>query len=156
MTIRAALLTKSLSVALLGALLAGCAAPPPAVPTPQAQVPTVEPTPTQAAAPKRLVMRTLTDPDNLDPHLATASLTRRIMLNVFEGLVKPTPEGGVTPAVASSYAASEDGQTYTFTLREGIKFHNGQPVTVADVKYSCGAGVLLAGKRSATTPLDIC
>jgi len=81
-------------------------------------------------------MRTSTDPDNLDPHLSAASLTQQIMLNVFEGLVKPAPDGSVTPALAESYTVSEDGLTYRFALRTGARFHNGQPVTAADVQYS--------------------
>ena len=58
------------------------------------------------------------------------------MFNVFEGLVKPTPDGDLTPAIAEDYTVSEDRLTYTFTLREGVKFHNGDPVTAEDVKYS--------------------
>ncbi len=76
------------------------------------------------------------DPDFLDPHKYVASGTEEIMLNVMEGLVKPTPEGGLIPAVAEDYEISEDGLTYTFDLRDGIKFHNGEEVTVEDVKYS--------------------
>lgn len=144
--IRGTLTRRIVPVAVLSALIVGCAAPILPAPTSQPQVAaseptltstaTAEPAPPQPATPKRLVMRTSVDPDNLDPHLSTASLTRQIMLNVFEGLVKPTPDGGITPAVASEFTASEDGQTYTFTLREGVKFHNGQAVTAADIKYS--------------------
>jgi len=76
------------------------------------------------------------DPDFLDPHKYVASGTEEIMLNVVEGLVKATPDGDVIPAVAEDYEISEDGLTYTFDLRDGIKFHNGEEVTVEDVKYS--------------------
>ncbi len=51
-------------------------------------------------------------------------------------MYKPDSEGNLVPAVASDYTMSEDGLVYTFTLRDGIQFHNGNPVTVADVKYS--------------------
>lgn len=47
------------------------------------------------------------------------------MFNLFEGLVKPNSKGELIPAVAERYQLSEDGRTYTFTLREGVKFHNG-------------------------------
>ncbi len=76
------------------------------------------------------------DPDYLDPHLAAAAGTQEMMFNVFEGLVKPDNQGHIHPAVASDYTVSEDGLVYTFTLRKGIKFHNGNLVTVDDVKYS--------------------
>ena len=74
--------------------------------------------------------------DSLDPHKTVKAGTREVMFNVFEGLVKPTPDGDLTPAVAESYTVSEDRLTYTFTLREGVKFHNGETVTAEDVVYS--------------------
>ena len=58
------------------------------------------------------------------------------MFNVFEGLMKPTPDGDLIPAIAEDYTVSEDRLTYTFTLREGVKFHNGDTVTAEDVVYS--------------------
>ncbi|GAU79480.1 ABC transporter substrate-binding protein [Fusibacter sp. 3D3] len=76
------------------------------------------------------------DPDYLDPHLAAASGTDEMMFNVFEGLVKSDSEGKLIPAVSSEYKVSEEGLKYTFTLREGIKFHNGKEVTIEDVAYS--------------------
>ena len=74
--------------------------------------------------------------DSLDPHKAVAAGTKEIMFNVFEGLLKPTPEGDLIPAVAEKYEVSEDQTTYTFTLREGVKFHNGETVEMQDVVYS--------------------
>ena len=74
--------------------------------------------------------------ESLDPHKAVAAGTKEVMFNVFEGLMKPTPEGDLIPAVAEKYEISEDQLTYTFTIRDGIKFHNGQPVTAGDVVNS--------------------
>ena len=65
-----------------------------------------------------------------------AAGTREVLFNIFEGLVKPNSDGEMIPAVAEKYTLSEDGTTYTFTLREGVKFHNGQTVTAEDVVYS--------------------
>jgi len=76
------------------------------------------------------------DIDSLDPHKATAAGTKEILFNIFEGLVKPDENGNLMNAVASSYTVSEDGLVYTFTLRDGVKFHNGNTVTAEDVKYS--------------------
>lgn len=76
------------------------------------------------------------DLNSLDPNLANGSGTQEILFNIYEGLYKPDSDGNLNPAVASDYTMSEDGLVYTFTLRDGIKFHNGNPVTVADVKYS--------------------
>ena len=74
--------------------------------------------------------------DSLDPHQTVSAGTREVLFNIFEGLVKPNSDGEMIPAVAEKYELSEDGTTYTFTLREGVKFHNGQTVTAEDVVYS--------------------
>ncbi len=74
--------------------------------------------------------------DSLDPYQMTAAGTREVMFNVFEGLVKPDSDGNYVDAVASEHSVSEDGLTYTFTLREGVVFHNGAPCTADDVLYS--------------------
>lgn len=76
------------------------------------------------------------DIDSLDPHKATAAGTKEILFNIFEGLVKPDENGNLICAVASDYEISEDGLVYTFTLRDNVKFHNGNVVTCEDVKYS--------------------
>ena len=68
--------------------------------------------------------------------MAVAAGTKEVMFNVFEGLMKPTSDGDLTPAIAESYALSDDQKTYTFTLRQGVKFHNGETVTADDVVYS--------------------
>lgn len=74
--------------------------------------------------------------DSLDPYKMEAAGTREILFNIYEGLVKPTPDGEFIPAVAESWEKSDDGLTYTFPLREGVKFHNGNEVTADDVLYS--------------------
>lgn len=76
------------------------------------------------------------DIDSLDPHLAVAAGTDEILFNIFEGLVVPDENGNVIPAVAKEYTISDDGLTYTFKLRDGIKFSDGTLVTAEDVKYS--------------------
>ncbi len=74
--------------------------------------------------------------DSLDPHAAASAGTREVLFNVYEGLVKTGPNGELIPAVAERYDISEDGLVYTFTLREGVKFHTGESVTAEDVVYS--------------------
>lgn len=74
--------------------------------------------------------------DSLDPHVAVAAGTEEVLFNIFEGLVKPDKDGNLTDAVAESHTISEDGKVYTFVLRDGVKFHNGNAVTAEDVKYS--------------------
>ena len=96
-------------------------------------------TPTESAnkAANAVTVGIAQDLDNsLDPHKAVAAGTKEVMFNVFEGLVKPTSSGDLIPAVAESYTVSDDHLTYTFTLREGLQFHNGDAVTAEDVVYS--------------------
>ena len=74
---------------------------------------------------------------SFDPHQMLASGTagtREVFFNVFEGLVRPTPEGELIPAIAHSFTV--EGALYTFYLREHVLFHNGNTVTVDDVIYS--------------------
>ena len=74
---------------------------------------------------------------SLDPHVSSSSAgTREVLFNVFEGLVKPDSDGNLIPAIAENYVVNETADEYTFTLREGVKFHNGNEVTVGDVVYS--------------------
>lgn len=74
--------------------------------------------------------------DSLDPHDMLAAGTKEIFFNVYEGLYKADSDGNLVPAVAGGVEISEDGLTYTFTVKEGVKFHNGNPVTAEDIKYS--------------------
>ena len=62
---------------------------------------------------------------SLDPHVSSSAAgTKEVLFNIFEGLVKPDTEGNLIPAVAESVTVSETGDTFTFKLREGIRFHN--------------------------------
>ena len=74
--------------------------------------------------------------DSLDPHLSASAGSREVLFNIYEGLVKPNSDGELICAVARDYKLSDDGRTYTFYIREGVQFHNGQTVTAADVVYS--------------------
>ena len=59
-----------------------------------------------------------------------------VLYALHDALVKPLPENPLAPALAESWSASEDALTYEFVLRNGITFHNGEPVTAEDVKFS--------------------
>ncbi|MBR2275898.1 MAG: ABC transporter substrate-binding protein [Lachnospiraceae bacterium] len=86
--------------------------------------------------------------DSLDPHKAVAAGTKEVLFNMYEGLLKPDPDGNIIPAVAESYEVSEDGTVYTFRLRDDVKFHNGEPVTAEDVKYSLEKSAGMTGEES--------
>ena len=82
------------------------------------------------------ILGSATELNDFDPYSSITADVRSVNFNIFEGLVKVQPNGDFTPAIASDYEVSEDGTVYTFTLREGVKFHNGEDVTEDDVLYS--------------------
>jgi len=88
-----------------------------------------------------------TEPDNLDPYLSAATDTGSMMDNVFDGLFEGGENSDLIPALAESYRVSEDGLTYTFVLRKGIKFHDGSDLTSEDVYYSYAKLAGLNGKK---------
>lgn len=88
-----------------------------------------------------------TEPDNLDPYLSAATDTGSMMDNVFDGLFEGGENSDLIPAVAESYKVSEDGLTYTFILKKGIKFHDGSDLTSEDVYYSYAKLSGLNGKK---------
>ena len=76
-------------------------------------------------------------PKWLDPADTEAFINPFMVLYaVHDALVKPMPAGDNTPSLAESWTVSKDGLTYEFVLRKGVKFHNGDPVTADDVKFS--------------------
>jgi len=72
-----------------------------------------------------------------DPAEATGLLTPfAVYYALHDALVKPMPGNAMAPSLAESWSASPDGLTYEFVLRQGIRFHNGDPLTADDVKFS--------------------
>ena len=59
-----------------------------------------------------------------------------VLYALHDAMVKPMPGQPLAPSLAQSWSASEDGLSYDFALREGATFHNGDPVTAEDVKFS--------------------
>ncbi|NLJ70666.1 MAG: ABC transporter substrate-binding protein [Clostridiaceae bacterium] len=82
--------------------------------------------------------------DSLDPYLAAAAGTKEVIYNFFDGLVKLMPDGTFEPALAESFDFSDDATEFTFKIRTGVKFHNGDDLTLDDVVYSLerAAGML--------------
>lgn len=75
-------------------------------------------------------------------------VTEALTGNVYESLFKLNDDGTISPLLATKHEMSSDGLTYTFTLRDGVKFHSGKALTSADVKASIEA-VLAPGSQSA-------
>jgi peptide/nickel transport system substrate-binding protein len=75
-------------------------------------------------------------PVGLDPQVATSFATQLVTSTIYEGLTAIDADLRVVPALASSWTVSDDGRTYRFQLRSGATFHNGRPLTPADVVAS--------------------
>jgi peptide/nickel transport system substrate-binding protein len=83
------------------------------------------------------VIRLVLEPGNLDiRETAGAALDQILVDNIYQGLVSRTAEQDIVPALAEDWEISPDGLTYTFTLREGVTFHDGQELTPQDVVWS--------------------
>ena len=90
-----------------------------------------------AGADASIAVGSLYEPVNLDNTAGGGQgVTEALNGNVYEGLFKLTDAGKVEPLLATKYTTSSDGLTYTFTLRDGVKFHSGKALTSAAVKTS--------------------
>ncbi|WP_324716040.1 ABC transporter substrate-binding protein [Carboxydochorda subterranea] len=92
---------------------------------------------THAAGLKTLRAAMQTNPPTLDPHKTTASATQQIAVHVFEPLVAFAGDySQIVPVLAESWDVSSDDRVYTFRIRKGVRFHNGQPLRAQDVAAS--------------------
>lgn len=90
------------------------------------------------------------EPPTLDLHWTTADITRAIMMHVYEGLFTTNSNLEVSPMLVDKWTVSRSRLTYTFTLRRGIKFHNGKDLAGEDVVASLTrwGRVALSGRRT--------
>jgi len=105
------------------------------VPTP---TPTLAPTPTPAPAPPPQGELNLygIDPLTLDPAVSGEMTSHSYILQIFGGLLRLDDNLNPVPDIAQSWQISNGGRTYTFSLRQDVKFHNGRQVKAGDFKYS--------------------
>jgi glutathione transport system substrate-binding protein len=75
-------------------------------------------------------------PRSMDPADQTATYTGAVLYPMYEGLVDPAPDGIPTPALAASWEINDTGDVWTFTLQEGVVFHDGTPLTAEAVQRS--------------------
>ena len=76
------------------------------------------------------------DPPTLDPHLTSDTTSSGLVVEIFGGLVSFDTDLNLVPDLAESFEISSDSLTYTFVIRDTAVFHNGKPVTAADIKWS--------------------
>lgn len=75
-------------------------------------------------------------PHLINPLLAVTDADRDLVDLIYAGLMRSDGNGNIVPELAEKYDVSEDGRTYTFTIREGAKWHDGKPVTADDVVFT--------------------
>ncbi len=103
-----------------------------------------------AAAQSKFVFANESDYDTMDPHVAFDVGRVAVRLNVYDGLMRWQKNPAVLePWLAESYTVSQDGLTYTFKMKKGVKFHDGSEVKAGDVVYSLER-VLALGKGAAS------
>ncbi len=141
------------TLVVLSMVLAACApqtpTAAPATQAPATQAPTQEPTPAgfKSKDPTTLVVAVFGEPETLDPALAYETAGAEIIQNVYEPLIffKGDQPNEFVPMLAESWTISEDGTTYTFKIRKGVKFHEGGDLTPEDVAYTFQRGLLFGG-----------
>ena len=85
----------------------------------------------------RVTLAMVLEPTGLDPTTAPAAAIGEIVhYNVLEGLTKINVDGSVIPLLAERWTMDPDGKSYTFTLKKGVKFHDGEAFDATDVKFS--------------------
>ncbi|MEP4248148.1 ABC transporter substrate-binding protein [Tateyamaria sp.] len=90
-----------------------------------------------AAAKTDITVAMQLEPPHLDPTSAAAGAIDSVLYsNVFEGLTRFMGDGSVVPGLAKSWEISDDGLTYTFSLRDGVTFHDGTAMDAEDVKFT--------------------
>ena len=89
----------------------------------------------QTTQKKELITAQSGDVSKFDPHYSTSSNDVRVSFNLFDNLTSRHPDGKLYPGLATEWKL-EGPTSWRFKLRQGVKFHNGDPLTSADVKYS--------------------
>lgn len=87
-------------------------------------------------AARSVTVATTAQPDTLDPHVTSATSAFQSAKSIYDTLVEVGRDGAIVPSLAASYATSLDGLTWTFTLRDGVTFHDGSAFDAADVAAS--------------------
>ena len=105
------------------------------------------PAPTAAQSPSQMTwaVHVSIAPTWFDPAEHTGIITiMKVLYALHDAMVKPMPGNAMAPSLAESWSMAKDGLSYEFVLRKGVVFHNGDPFTAEDVKFTLRA---LPGRR---------
>ncbi|MFD0696162.1 peptide ABC transporter substrate-binding protein [Paenibacillus sp. GCM10027628] len=114
---------------IVGSLLAGCSKD-------QGAEPKATTSGGKDAKPKILTYNNLKEPTSIDPPIGFDQVSYDVVNNAFEGLTRLGKDQNPEPAMAKEWKVAPDGKKYTFTLRDGIKWSNGEPLKAADFEYA--------------------
>lgn len=117
----------------LAICLAACSAGAPAAPTAASSKPTVAGQPARGGT---LVIAASADPGQFNPGISTAGGTHFVADSLYNGLIFLDQQLSPKPDLADTWDVSPDGKRYTFHLHPGVKWHDGQPFSSADVKFT--------------------
>lgn len=156
------LFTLVLALAMVLALLAGCGADSGQAPGGNAASGGTDGAPEGVKTGGTILIGQSAEPITLNPDGKTDGSMDIIAQNVFSRLMKTNNNEEIIPDLATGYTVSEDGLTYTFTLPENVKFHDGEPLTSDDVQFTfetileqqCFAATSLANVESVSCPDD--
>lgn len=150
-------------VIILAMLMGACAAPAaPATEAPAAEAPAAEAPAAEApaaveqpaapaeAAPLDVVMGIAANVSNLHPNLTSLTTDWIVLEQIMDPLIVLGSDGKFQPWLATEWSISEDGLTWTFKLREGVSFHNGEPFNADAVKYSFDNAMSIEGSSQTT------
>ena len=151
------------AVLLVSLLLSSCSAASTPAASDSSAAPASDASQPSADASSKVLRVTFSWPNRIDPAVGNDYASSSSMINLYDTLVFPNAEGLVDPWLAEKWETSEDGLTWTFHLRQGVKFHSGNPVKASDVVFSydrlqtIGEGfayLVTSGVESVTAPDD--
>lgn len=92
--------------------------------------------------------------NTLDPYQTVEYASCYVFNNIYETLIRIDENGDVVPWLAKDWTVSEDGLTYSFTIQEGVKFHNGEELKASDVAYSLNTAIASPAMSSYCSMMD--
>ncbi len=96
------------------------------------------------------------EPSTLDPHMTSDSTALGACYQMYDMLIREEKDGSLVPALCTEYSLSEDQMDITFTLREGVKFHNGDEMTADDVVFSLNRSIGSTYTTKMTSAFESC
>lgn len=124
------------AVVLVSLLLSSCSSAATPAASDSSAAPASDASQPSADASSKVLRVTFSWPNRIDPAVGNDYASSSSMINLYDTLVFPNAEGLVDPWLAEKWETSEDGLTWTFHLRQGVKFHSGNPVKAGDVVFS--------------------